>query len=62
MAEFITAGLGLPKNVVKAHGAYREGNAVLRKKHRRALVLEFFANLLYCLLPMRRQSARQRHA
>jgi len=42
MSEIITVGLDLAKNVFQVHGADGNGRAVLRKKLRRAQVLEFF--------------------
>ena len=45
MAEIITVGLDLAKNVFQVHGADGAGRAVLRKKLRRAQVLEFFGQL-----------------
>ena len=43
--EIITVGLDLAKNVFQVHGADGSGRAVLRKKLRRAQVLEFFGQL-----------------
>ena len=40
MSEIITVGLDLAKNVFQVHGADGVGRAVLRKKLRRAQVLE----------------------
>ncbi len=45
MSEIITVGLDLAKNVFQVHGADGAGHAVLRKKLRRAQVLEFFSQL-----------------
>ncbi|CUH40100.1 hypothetical protein JSE7799_02829 [Jannaschia seosinensis] len=45
MSEIITVGLDLAKNVFQVHGADGTGRAVLRKKLRRAQVLEFFGQL-----------------
>ena len=42
MSEIITVGLDLAKNVFQVHGADDADHAVLRKKLRRAHVLEFF--------------------
>jgi hypothetical protein len=42
MSEITTVGLDLAKNVFQVHGADGAGRAVLRKKLRRAQVLEFF--------------------
>lgn len=52
MSEIITVGLDLAKNVFQVHGADSKGNTVLRKKLRRAQVLEFFAQLPPCLVAM----------
>ena len=40
MSEIITVGLDLAKNVFQVHGTDGAGRAVLRKKLRRAQVLE----------------------
>jgi hypothetical protein len=40
MSAIITVGLDLAKNVFKVHGADAYGRSVLRKKSRRAQVLE----------------------
>ncbi|MFC6199102.1 hypothetical protein ACFQDM_13520, partial [Ponticaulis profundi] len=40
MSKIITVGLDLAKNVFQVHGADGAGRAVLRKKLRRAQVLE----------------------
>src|SRR6056297_1772719 len=52
MAEITTVGLDLAKNVFQVHGADGSGRAVLRKKLRRAQVLEFFAQLPSCVVAM----------
>jgi transposase len=52
MAEIITVGLDLAKNVFQAHGADASGRAVLRKKLRRDQVLAFFAQLPACVVAM----------
>ena len=52
MSEIITVGLDLAKNVFQVHGADGSGRAVLRKKLRRAQVLEFFAQLTSCVVAM----------
>lgn len=52
MSEIITVGLDLAKNVFQAHGADTSGRAVLRKKLRRAQVLEFFSQLPACVVAM----------
>ena len=52
MSEIITVGLDLAKNVFQVHGADSKGNAVLRKKLRRAQVIEFFAKLPSCLVAL----------
>ena len=52
MSEIIMVGLDLAKNVFQVHGADGSGRAVLRKKLRRAQVLEFFAQLTSCVVAM----------
>ncbi len=52
MSEIITVGLDLAKNVFQVHGADDTGRAVLRKKLRRAQVLEFFGRLPACVVAM----------
>ena len=52
MPEIITVGLDLAKNVFQVHGADGAGQAVLRKKLRRAQVLEFFSQLPPCVVAM----------
>ena len=52
MSEIITVGLDLAKNVFQMHGADGNGRAVLRKKLRRAQVLEFFGQLPACVVAM----------
>ena len=52
MSEIITVGLDLAKNVFQVHGADSGGRAVLRKKLRRAQVLEFFSQLPSCVVAM----------
>ena len=52
MSEIITVGLDLAKNVFQVHGADATGGAVLRKKLRRAQVLEFFEALPSCIVAM----------
>ena len=52
MSEITTVGLDLAKNVFQVHGADAVGQAVLRRKLRRAQVLEFFAKLPPCLVAM----------
>ncbi len=52
MSEIITVGLDLAKNVFQVHGADGAGRAVLRKKLRRAQVLEFFSQLPSCVVAM----------
>ena len=52
VSEIITVGLGLAKNVFQVHGADGAGRAVLRKKLRRAQVLEFFSQLPSCMVAM----------
>ena len=52
MSEIITVGLDLAKNVFHVHGADGAGHAVLRKKLRRAQVLDFFSKLPPCVVAM----------
>ena len=52
MSEIITVGIDLAKNVFQVHGADGTGRAVLRKKLRRAQVLEFFSQLPPCVVAM----------
>lgn len=52
MSEIITVGLDLAKNVFQVHAADGAGRAVLRKKLRRAQVLEFFSTLPPCVVAM----------
>jgi len=52
MSEIITVGLDLAKNVFQVHGADSGGRAVLRKKLRRAQMLEFFGQLPACVVAM----------
>ena len=52
MSEIITVGLDLAKNVFQVHGADGTGRTVLRKKIRRAQMLEFFSQLPSCVVAM----------
>lgn len=52
MSDITTVGLDLAKNVFQVHGADGAGRAVLRKKLRRAQVLEFFSQLPPCVVAM----------
>ncbi len=52
MSEIITVGLDLAKNVFQVHGADGAGHAVLRRKLKRAQVLEFFGQLPPCVVAM----------
>ena len=52
MSEITMVGLDLAKNVFQVHGADGTGRAVLRKKLRRAQVLEFFGQLPACVVAM----------
>lgn len=52
MSEITTVGLDLAKNVFQVHGADARGGVVVRKKLRRAAVLEFFSKLPPCLVAM----------
>jgi len=52
MTNITTIGLDLAKSVFQVHCADKDGRPVLRKKLRRAQVLEFFAKLPPCLVGM----------
>jgi len=52
MLNIPTVGLDLAKNVLQLHGADSLGRAVLRKKLRRAQVLESFSQLPSCVVAM----------
>ncbi len=52
MSEISTVGLDLAKNVFQFHGADGAGRTVMRKKLRRAQVLEFFRQLPSCVVAM----------
>jgi transposase len=52
MSEVSVIGLDLAKHVFQVHGADASGRAVLRKKLRRAQVLEFFGRLPRCVVAM----------
>jgi len=52
MSEIITVGPDLEKNIFQLHGADGAGRAVLRKKLRRAQVLDFFGQLPRCVVAM----------
>jgi len=52
MSEVSVIGLDLAKHVFQVHGADVSGRAVLRKKLRRAQVLEFFSQLPPCVVAM----------
>lgn len=52
MSEIITVGLDLAKSVFQVHGADGTGRTVLRKKIRRAQMLEFFSQLPSCVVAM----------
>ena len=52
MSEIITVGIDLAKNVFQLHGADASGRAVLRRKLRRAQVLEVLAALPFCTVAM----------
>lgn len=52
MSETVTVGLDLAKNVIQVHGADGSGRPVLRKKLRRAQVLEFFGQFPSCVFAM----------
>ena len=52
MTNITTIGLDLAKSVFQVHCGDKDGRPVLRKKLRRAQVLEFFAKLPPCLVGM----------
>jgi transposase len=52
MSEVTAVGLDLAKTVFQVHGADGTGHAVVRKKLRRAQVLEFFNRLPPCVVAM----------
>ena len=52
MTNITTIGLDLAKSVFQVHCADRDGQPVMRKKLRRAQVLEFFRKLPPCLVAM----------
>src|SRR5680860_188159 len=52
MSDIITVGLDLAKNIFQVHGADGADRAVLRKKLRRAQVLEVFGQLQRCVVAM----------
>jgi transposase len=47
-----TIGLDVAKSVFQVHGVNQQGKAVLRKRLKRADVVNFFAKLLPCLIGM----------
>jgi transposase len=52
MAEMRTIGLDLAKNLFQVHGCDAEGKVLVRRRLRRAEVLEFFASVEPCLVGM----------
>ncbi len=52
MSEVSVIGLDLSKHVFQVHGADALGQVVLRKRLRRAQVLEFFGQQLRCIVAM----------
>jgi transposase len=52
MAQIVTIGLDLAKNVFQVHGVDGAGAVILRRQLRRAEVLKFFASLPPCLVGM----------
>jgi transposase len=52
MAEMRTIGLDLAKNIFQVHGSDAEGKVLVRRRLRRAEVLEFFAGARPCLVGM----------
>ena len=53
MEEVVTIGLDIAKSVFQVHGVNRAGDAVLRRKLKRARMLPFFAKLPPCLIGTR---------
>ncbi|OSP53582.1 hypothetical protein BV911_17280 [Pseudoruegeria sp. SK021] len=69
MSEVTTVGLDLAKSVFQVHGADGTDHAVVRKKLRRAQVLDFFNRLpglapvpFRCVAHVRRRSFRKPRA
>jgi transposase len=52
MAEMRTIGLDLAKNLFQVHGSDAEGKVLVRRRLRRAEVLDFFASTKPCLVGM----------
>jgi transposase len=52
MAEIITIGLDIAKNVFQVHGVDADGVVVVRRQLRRAGVLKFFASLPSCVVAL----------
>jgi transposase len=50
MSEVSTIGLDIAKSVFQVHGTDVDGTVVIRKRIRRAKLLEFFASLPACLV------------
>ena len=53
MSEITILGLDLAKSVFEVHGADARGQVVLRKKLRRAQVLDFFATPQHCAVAIK---------
>ena len=52
MAGMRTIGLDLAKNLFQVHGSDAEGKVLVRRRLRRAEVLDFFASTKPCLVGM----------
>jgi transposase len=52
MSNITTLGIDLAKNVFQIHGADKEGNCLLKKRVRRAELLEFIAKMKSCNIYM----------
>ena len=52
MAEIITVGLDIAKNVFQVHAIDEEGDVIVRRQLRRRQVLSFFSRLQPCLIGM----------
>lgn len=57
MSEVSTIGLDIAKSVFQVHGVDVDGTVVIRKRIRRAKLLEFFASLPACLVGITGNSA-----
>jgi len=59
--QVTTIGFDLARNVFQVHSVAMDGAAVIRKRLRRARVLEFFVDLAPCLVGMEACPRRVRH-